>query len=200
MQTLARLMIALAALMAFSLAGCDGTTPPRGRTVADSSGSERPAESLESAIHPGTHAQIRARADAAFAALDSNRQIRSESRIGPQPWPEDLPAGWPRPDHALLLADTRRDELGRLGRLLLVDLPDAPARALDSFRKALGQNGFESRRPHTGDAGHALQVRRGELEARLTFIGRGRTTRLEILFLYPHCAQNARSRSGRCDG
>ncbi|MEE8164137.1 MAG: hypothetical protein V3T64_01070 [Myxococcota bacterium] len=184
MQTLARLMIVLAAFMTFALAGCDGATPPQTGAAAESSGPERPAPSIESAFHAGTHARIRARADAAFAALDSNRRIRFESRIGPQPWPEDLPADWPRPDRAQVLADTRRD---KLGRLLLVDLPDTPARALDSFREALLQHGFEARRPRSGDTGHALHVRRGELEAILTFIGRERTTRLEILFLCLQC-------------
>ncbi len=180
MQSLARLMIMLVAFMSVALASCDGATPPEAGAAAESSGTGRPATSIEAAIHTGTHARIRARADAAFAALDSNRRMRSESRIGPQAWPEDLPADWPRPDHAQLLADTRRD---KLGRLLLVDLPDTRARALDAYQEALRQNGFEVRRPRSGNTGHALHVRRGELEAILTFIDRERTTRLEILFL-----------------
>jgi hypothetical protein len=182
MQTLARLMIVLAAFMSFALAGCDGAPPPGAGAAAESNRPEQPAASIESAIHAGTQARIRARADAAFAALNSNGRSRFESRIGPQPWPEDLPANWPRPDHAQLLADTRRDGLGRL---LLVDLPETPARALDSFREALLQSGFETRRPRSGDTGHALHVRRGELEVTLTFIARERWTRLEILFLCP---------------
>ena len=105
---------------------------------------------------------------------------RSQSRIGPQPWPSDLPTGWPQPDDAVVLADTRR---GGDARLLLIDLPDTLEDALDRYRRALNQNGFETQEPQGPRTLSALHARRGAWEAVLTFIGRERATRVEILLL-----------------
>jgi hypothetical protein len=121
-----------------------------------------------------------ARADAAFEALGSGGRTRSESRIGPQPWPDDLPARWPRLDHAQVLSDTRRQEGDRL---LLVDLPGTPDHALDRYREALEDVGFDVVRPNTQRPLHALHARRGADEVVLTFFGREHATRIEILFL-----------------
>lgn len=129
---------------------------------------------------------VRARADAAFAELEGGR-TRFESRIGPQPWPDDLPANWPIPDQGRLLANTAQQGGGRL---LLVDLPDAPERALDFYRTALERGGYEVSSREAKKPGHALHARHGRDEAVLTFIPRADATRVEILFL-PHALPRA---------
>jgi len=105
---------------------------------------------------------------------------RYESRIGPQPWPADLPERWPTPQTAMVLADSRR---GDEGRLLLVDLPGDPDRALTRFQEALHRGGFETQRPRDPQLRHALHAHRGEQQAVLTFFARNDATRLEIFFI-----------------
>jgi hypothetical protein len=175
-----RLVATAALLLALGLA-CDATPPP----PAESSGAqpgpddERPA--------PGDRAgDVRARADAAFAELadDAGRREaeRFETRVGPQPWPDDLPAGWPRPDGARVVAETRRGG----DRLLLVDLPGSVERASADHRDALRRAGYTVDAAGRGAAAAALRARRGEDEARLDFFDRTERTgktRLEILFI-----------------
>jgi hypothetical protein len=122
---------------------------------------------------------VRARADAAFAELAAPG-ARFESRIGPQPWPDDLPANWPIPEQGKVLASTAQKEGGRL---LLVDLPGTPESAADFYRRELERNGFDLSRSPSNDSRHALVARCGRDEAVLTFLGRTNTTRVEILFL-----------------
>ena len=122
---------------------------------------------------PGSSA-IRGTAD------PSARRERYQSRIGPQPWPGNLPDRWPTPEAAMVLADTRR---GGGGRLLLVDLPVDPERALALYRDALHRGGFETQRPRDPRLRHALHVHRDDEQAVLTFLPRADATRLEIFFV-----------------
>lgn len=169
-------LVALAASL-LALAACDGGSPaehpdpaePRASVVREEEGPARPGE-LEA---------IRDRADAAFAALDSPRS-RSESRIGPQPWPEDLPARWPRLEEGRVLADLRRDG----DRLLLVDWPGAPGGALDRFDAALRAEGYDVAPGEGGGAG-SLRATGATTTAELTFFPRETVTRIEILFRQP---------------
>ena len=137
-------------------------------------------------------APLRARADAAFDDLlradepdhsgTPGAKQRYDNRIGPQPWPMDLPDRWPIPDQGQLLAVTRA---GDAERLLLVDLPGRPELAFASYRDVLRERGFEveipTRLPER--AQHALYARRGEEHAMLRFFARADATRLEILLL-----------------
>ena len=135
--------------------------------------------------------KIRSRADLAFTR-STGVPTRFETRIGPQPWPQNLPQGWPEPRRATLVADTtigerrheqKPTEAREDGRLLLIDLPDPLNRALDSYRGTLRRNGFELAPKATGQGSNAFLVKRGTLEARLSFFARKHATRLEILFL-----------------
>jgi len=117
--------------------------------------------------------------DAAFTALKPGTAKRVTSRIGPQPWPGDLPAGFPRPEGARLLADMRRDG----DRLLLVDLPTQVDRAADQLDRALREGGYDVDRAETRRVRHALLARHEAGAAVLSFLARDGQTRLEILFL-----------------
>ncbi len=129
---------------------------------------------------------IRARADRAFDEMDGSsrgqsgqRTTRSTNRIGPQPWPADLPTMWPRLESARVLADTRRDG----DRLLLVDLPGSPAEAAAEYGKALRSRGYSIDQTESARVGRAIHAESPDHEAVLTFFPRDEITRLEILFL-----------------
>ena len=148
--------------------GDDETTRPAD-TSAGTETHERPAV-------PSDLAAIRERADAAFAERESTPS-RSESRIGPQPWPTDLPARWPRPEEGRVLADLRRDG----DRLLLVDWPGASGGAVDRFDAALRAEGFVVV-PGQRVGAKSLSARDAMTRAELTFFPRESVTRVEILF------------------
>lgn len=124
---------------------------------------------------------IRNSADAAFAALDGPT-AQNQTRVGLQPWPEDLPVKWPILEHAIVVADTRRSG-GE--RLLLVNVPGAPDQVMDSYQSALRKGGYEVDRPRLRRTRHALSAQSAEHRAVLTFFARKKLTRIEILFLTP---------------
>jgi hypothetical protein len=124
---------------------------------------------------------IRNSADAAFATLDGPT-TQSETRVGLQPWPEDLPVKWPILESATVVADTRRSG-GE--RLLLVDVPGAPDQVMDSYQSALRDGGYEVDRPRLRRTRRALHAQSPEHRAVLTFFARKELTRIEILFLTP---------------
>ncbi len=124
-------------------------------------------------------ASIRETADAAFAELES-APTRSETRVGPQPWPKDLPGRWPFPTEATVVADTRH---GAGDRLLLVNLPGSPDRAMAAYQSALRERGYDVDRGQLRPPLRALQAQSPEHQAVLTFIAREKATRVEILFL-----------------
>jgi hypothetical protein len=176
----ARLVATAALLLALGLA-CDATPSP----PAESSGSQ-PGPGDERPATGGRPGDVRARADAAFAELtdDAGRRDaeRFETRVGLQPWPDDLPAGWPRPDGARVVADARRGG----DRLLLVDLPGSVEQASADYRDALRRAGYAVDAASRDAAAAALRARRGGDEARLDFFDRSERTgktRLEILFV-----------------
>ena len=163
----------LLACLVITLAACDQTSDqPTTRPDA-----ARPARSKLSSN--GRASAVRERADAAFAELEAPA-IRHETRVGPRPWPEDLPSRWPLLAEATVVADTLR---GEGDRLLLVNLPGSPADAIDSYQAALVERGYHVDRPRLRRDRHALHAQSAEHEAVLTFIPRDRVTRVEILFL-----------------
>jgi hypothetical protein len=125
-------------------------------------------------------AAVRARADAAFAEMKGASRSRFESRIGLQPWPEDLPSNWPTPSRARVVAVTMQPQGNRL---LLVDLPGSPRAALESYRDLLRAGGYHVVRPARRESTHALHAILDDDEAVLTFFERRQATRLEILFV-----------------
>ncbi len=171
---------ALTLVLLFCLTGCgeshQETTIATGVGVVDIENS--------SATRPQAKAErldgVRSRADAAFAKLGSEDRTQSQSRIGLQPWPEDLPARWPRPNESRVLADTSRHEGDRL---LLVDVPDDPAAAATFYQAALLAEGYEVDRTSTRRVQHALHASLADHEVVLTFLPREKATRIEILFL-----------------
>lgn len=123
---------------------------------------------------------IRNRADDAFAAMDQGFAA-SETRAGLQPWPVDLPGEWPRLAQATVVADTKQ---AAGNRLLLVNLPGPPDRALQAYRAALRANGYSVDQPTTSPRrANALHAAKAGHQAVLTFFGRDTVTRVEILFL-----------------
>ena len=175
-----RVVSAITVVLATGLA-CDAmqSENPRGDRSSDR---ERSAES--SGAGPGSLDALRARADAAFAELDrpsdESPRERFETRVGPQPWPDDLPDGWPRPAGARVVARSTRDGGDRL---LMVDLPGPPRQSSADHRDALRRAGFVVEGVPDAGAGEALRVRRGDERARLDFFERDAHTRLEILFV-----------------
>ena len=158
--------------------GCDDSAANR-ETVESVAPSTSAEESVADSSLLGS---IRSTADNAFAALSradgkTATRSRSTSRIGPQPWPSDLPTAWPRLERAQVLADTRRNG----DRLLLVDLPGGPDRAAGEFEGALRDQGYRVD-PLTTRSGRALHAESDDHEAVLTFYPREKVTRLEILF------------------
>jgi len=121
------------------------------------------------------------RADAAFDEMNEAGRTKFETRVGLQPWPEDLRGKWPEPRGARVVADSMQ----RNGnRLLLVDLPDSPNEALERYRDELEASSYDVLRHESSPpAGHALHAKRGDDEAILSFFGREQVTRLEILFV-----------------
>jgi hypothetical protein len=125
-------------------------------------------------------ADVLTRADAAFAELGVPRPVRFDSRIGPQPWPTDLPNRWPTPSQARVVAVAMQREGNRL---LLIDLPGSARESLAHYRNALRAEGYRVARRESRRSTHALRVKSGEDEVVLTFFGRKHGTRLEILFV-----------------
>jgi len=166
------------------LPSCDGTesaeTAASTKAITATRGSglgEHPKHSLTGL------AAVRARADAAFAEMaemKGARRSRFESRIGLQPWPEDLPRNWPTPNRARVVAVAIQPQGNRL---LLVDLPGSPRAALESYRDLLRAGGYHVVRPARRESTHALHARLDDDEAVLTFFERKKATRLEILFV-----------------
>lgn len=188
--SLVRTACALALLLSTA---CDDATSRDADVLSGGSGEARYDGSgsfgFRAAAAPDDVADVRSRADEAFAELerleagaDAGTTERFDSRVGPQAWPSDLPSHWPIPDSGQLLADTRHE---RGERLLLVDLPGSPDRALDAYRDALRGAGFEVENGQVQSARRALFARRGEEQAVLTFAAGETATRLEILFVRP---------------
>ena len=123
---------------------------------------------------------VRTRAEAAFAEMKGGGRTHFESRIGLQPWPEDLPTNWPTPIQARVVADATQQHADRL---LLVDLPGSPDEALESYRQALRVRGYHVVRVASRQSAHELHAKRGDSEVILSFFGRKHATRLEILFV-----------------
>ena len=124
---------------------------------------------------------IRERADARFdEARDAKHLPPTRTRVGPQPWPDDLPGDWPVLDGAQLLADSVQ---AAGDRLLLVDWPEQPARAVARLRAALEARGYRVAEPRMRSTRHALHARGGAGEIVLTVFARDDASRLEILFL-----------------
>jgi len=171
-----QLLVTTCALICVAWIGCDGLDgleSDPGRDGCISEAADDPP------LQAGAARDIRDRADAAFESLADGR-TRFETRIGPQPWPRDLPENWPTPSGGLVLADTDgREE----GRLLLVDLAGSIDQALLSYQTALLASGFEVDREGTVGGGKALRAQRGSTKATLRFFAREDSTRLEILFI-----------------
>lgn len=165
------LFITWCCLCLLGLTACDGSESVEARSNA-------PVEA--SAATSIRREDIRTRADTAFAELAAAGRSRFETRIGPQPWPRDLPSNWPQPTGARVVADTAQ-QAG--DRLLLVDLPGTPDEALDSYRNVLRGRGYDVAEPTTRRSTRALHAKRDGDEAVLTFFGRKHDTRLEILFI-----------------
>jgi hypothetical protein len=124
--------------------------------------------------------EVLSRADAAFAELEGQRRVPLESHIGLQPWPDDLPASWPTPKQARVVAVA----IQRQGnRLLLVDLPGSPGASLEFYRDALRDRGYSVARPELQNSTRVLHAKSADIEAVLTFFDRKHATRLEILFV-----------------
>jgi hypothetical protein len=122
--------------------------------------------------------EIRTRAEHAFNQSKAAGS-RFQTRIGPQPWPGDLPKRWPRPTRAVVVAYSRSQNAERL---LLVDLPGSPAREFAAYVEALLETGFEIDTTG-GDGVHgSLRVVADGVDASLRFLAHARHTRLEILF------------------
>lgn len=160
--------------------------------AADPFAAAEAAASQPAARRSGSLAGVRARADAAFASIDGDARRRTTSRIGPQPWPADLPQTFPRPDDARVLADTRQ----RGDRLLLVDVPTPVDRAARDFDRALRERGYTVARADTRRVRHALHAASPGGEAVLTFLERDDATRVEILFLSPDAERSGGVRGG----
>lgn len=163
------------------LPSCDGTesaetaAPTKASAAAPGTGlAKRPKHPMAglTAVH--------ARADAAFAEMKGASRSRSESRIGLQPWPEDLPRNWPTPSRARVVGVAMQPQGNRL---LLVDLPGSPRAALESYQNLLRAGGYHVVRPATRKSTHALHARLDDDEAVLRFFERKQATRLEILFV-----------------
>jgi hypothetical protein len=119
-------------------------------------------------------------ADAAFASLESE-PTRSETRVGPQPWPEDLRDAWPTLRQATVVADTKG---GTGDRLLLINLPGDADQAMAFVETALRGHGYDVERPKLQRGRRALHAQSPDHEAVLTFFPRQDATRMEILILH----------------
>ncbi|MCR9092751.1 MAG: hypothetical protein NXI30_00905 [bacterium] len=175
-RTIATLALATAPL---ALASCDAGAPSGEPEPTRTQAATTEDRAATRAAGPAELESIQRRADAAFAALDEPN-TRSESRIGPQPWPADLPARWPRLEGGRVLADTRRNG----DRLLLVDLPGEPDAARERYGAALRAEGFEVV-PGADRGAGSLRATGPTAAADLTFYPRETVTRVEILFRDP---------------
>jgi hypothetical protein len=156
----------------FAFAACDDASVPDSGLSDSDQGLDRPPALTQIE-------GVRSRADDAFAALDEEF-AKSETRVGPQPWPRDLPPRWPRPAEATLVADTKQ---AAGDRLMLVNLPGPPDRAVERYSEALSASGYEVDPAKSRKPGSALHVRGENHEAVLIFFAREKATRVEILFL-----------------
>jgi len=164
-------LIVLALFFVF-LVGCDSRDSER------AAAGTRPRGQGTVRLESASLRDIRARADEAFARSKS-RSSRFQTRIGPQPWPRDLPRHWPQPTRAVVVADSRRHDAERL---LLVDLPGSHASEFKAYVDALVQNGFEIDAIGRDGIHGSLRVIGHEAEANLLFFTHANHTRLEILF------------------
>jgi len=174
------ILVACGLALALGWSACDSQGPsdtPSGTDrVGDSGEGRRPGST------PGADGGldgIRARAEAAFED-PSIQPERFETRVGPQPWPRDLPSNWPRPATGRVVADSKR---AGGERLLLIDLPGSADEALATYRRALRNEDFEVEESSPDGSKRGLRVRRGRDEASLRFFDRDHRTRIEILFL-----------------
>lgn len=175
------LLFAGCAACAAALTSCDGTETLDAKATTHDSVEARGDGQLERSYRSGAlGVGVRTRADAAFAEMAGGGRTRFESRIGLQPWPEELPTNWPTPSQASVVAVAKQEQ-GDL--LVLVDLPGSLDQALESYRGELRARGYHVVRSASHPSPHALHAKRGEDEAVLTFFGRKRATRLEILFV-----------------
>jgi hypothetical protein len=158
---------------------CDDPESRDSNSTSDSASDSARVANQASRKEPATTdlSGVRARADAAFAELKGGR-TRFESRIGPQPWPDDLPKNWPIPDPSKVLANTSQKEGGRL---LLVDLPGSLDHVVEYYAEALERGGYRVARFENERSLPILSASQGRDEATLTFIARGDTIRVEIL-------------------
>jgi hypothetical protein len=118
-------------------------------------------------------------ADADFAGR-RDPASRSQTRVGPQPWPQDLPGRWPVLREATVVADVKQSAGDRL---LLVNVPGSPDRAMATYQSALRERGYDVEQPRLRYDRRALHAQSGEHEVVLTFFAREKVTRIEILFL-----------------
>ena len=181
MVKLRSLLIAGCAACLAASTSCDGSDSRDADTSNRFEVAPSDAPQLERADHSGTRtSDIRKRADAAYQEIEESGRSRFETRVGPQPWPEDLRRKWPPPSGARVVADS----IQRQGnRLLLVDLPRSIDEAMDSYQYELEANGYHVRRRESDPQRHVLDAKRGDDEAILGFFGREHGTRLEILFV-----------------
>jgi hypothetical protein len=164
--------VVMSILTCFGIAGCD---PPSAREDADREGSAIAPTALAGSDDAWADT-IRDSADAAFASIE-NAPTRSESRVGPQPWPADLPKRWPRLRDATVVADTKR---GGGERLLLANFPGDPDAAMDSIQTAFRDRGYRVEQARSDRTVHA---RSDDHRVVLTFFPRKKVTRVEILLL-----------------
>ena len=150
-----------------TIISCDGTAPidadPRNQDDSNT-------------VRAGTRTPAATDSD----PMGNTQRTRFESRIGPQPWPDDLPDHWPTPKRALVVAATTQQS-GH--RLLLVNLPGPLAEARATYRSELEASGYQIDPPRSKQSARVLHARRGETEAILTFFDREHAIRLEILFV-----------------
>ena len=109
-------------------------------------------------------------------------RTRFSARVGPQPWPSDLPKVWPQPREATVVATGHR---GEGERLILVNWMGKAESALSFYEQALESIGYAVERPRALRIRHALHAQGKSDEVVLTFIERDNHTRIEILFLAP---------------
>lgn len=180
-------LVMLWSLFALALFGCDEpisherervSSPSAAEDDAPAQGSSHWADAIRSRAE-AAHADAAHRAEADRPTPTASTR-RSQSRVGPQPWPQDLPDAWPRFASATVVADTQQSG-GE--RLLLVDWPGAPENAQGVIQRALLDRGYRVERPELRRRARALHAEAADHEAVLTFHAREQVTRVEILIL-----------------
>lgn len=159
---------------------CDGRDPSDTAPGLEPVGEAEELRTSDSTSGEGAGlAGVRARAEAAFED-PAIRPERYTTRVGPQPWPTDLPSQWPKPAAGRVVADSKR---AGGERLLLVDLPGSADEAFADYRRSLRDGRFEIDETSSDSSKLGLRVRRGSDQATLRFFDREHRTRVEILFL-----------------